>query len=142
MRSDYIYELDGHKGQSAIAKAFGVPLGTLKSRLRNGKTIREAVHFVDGRENNCGVATHEWKGIKGVNNIAKAIGTTHTTIYKHLTAGCTIDEAVAKVQKSHKRAEQVRKLRAKSTAKPIEQVGIKKPTEVPELWRLALDFGG
>ncbi len=106
------------------------------------KTIREAVHFVDGRENNCGVATHEWKGIKGVDNIAKAIGTTHTTIYKHMKAGCTIDEAVAKVQKSHKRAEQVRKLRAKSTAKPIEQVGIKKPTEVPELWRLALGFGG
>ncbi|EJG2254659.1 hypothetical protein OH966_002912 [Vibrio parahaemolyticus] len=138
MRSDYIYELDGHKGQSAIAKAFGVPLGTLKSRLRNGKTIREAVHFVDGRENNCGVATHEWKGIKGIDNIAKAIGTTHTTIYKHLKAGCTLDEAVAKVQKSHKRAEQVRKLRAKSTAKPIEQVGIKKPTELNQLWKMAL----
>ncbi|ELA9711025.1 hypothetical protein RG007_000295 [Vibrio parahaemolyticus] len=141
MRKDYIYELGGHKGQSAIAKAFGIPLGTLKSRLRNGKTIREAVHFVDGRENNSGTPMHEWKGIKGIENIANAIGTTHTTIYKHLREGCSLDEAVTNIKKSKARAEQVRKLRAKSKAKPIEMVGIKKPTYTNPLWQMALSVG-
>lgn len=142
MSTRFVYEYEGYKGTAAIASAFGIPVGTLKSRLRSGKSIREAVRFGDGRENNSGSAVYEWNGIKGLANIAKAIGSSHVTLYQHIKDGCTINEAVQRVAKSKASAALVRELRAKarqkSKAKPVEFIGIKEPTDLSPLWRLAL----
>ncbi|MBH9740108.1 hypothetical protein [Vibrio navarrensis] len=61
-----VYTYNGIKGLPNIAKHYGIPLGTLKGRLRNGKTLHEAIYMEDYRKFNTGVATYEWNGIKGI----------------------------------------------------------------------------
>ncbi|MGL1099080.1 hypothetical protein ABMX80_07725 [Vibrio vulnificus] len=125
-----VYTYNGIQGLSNIAKAYGIPLGTLKGRVRNGKTLHDAIYMEDSRKFNTGTAIHEWNGIKGIKNIADAIGVSGMCLYKHMQSGKTLDEAVNKILKGKKSKV--------STVKPKQTVGIKVPDQLSPFWRLAL----
>lgn len=125
-----VYTYNGIQGLSNIAEAYGIPLGTLKGRVRNGKTLHEAIYMEDSRKFNSGTAIHEWNGIKGIKNIASAIGVSGMCLYKHMQSGKTLEEAVNKILKGKKSKV--------STVKPKQTVGIKVPDQLSPFWRLAL----
>ncbi|MGL1097573.1 hypothetical protein ACSTD2_18915 [Vibrio vulnificus] len=125
-----VYTYNGIQGLSNIAEAYGIPLGTLKGRVRNGKTLHEAIYMEDSRKFNSGTAIHEWNGIKGIKNIASAIGVSGMCLYKHMQSGKTLEEAVNKILKGKKSKV--------STVKPKQTVGIRVPDQLSPFWRLAL----
>lgn len=128
-----VYTYNGIKGLPNIAKHYGIPLGTLKGRLRNGKTLHEAIYMEDSRKFNTGVATYEWNGIKGIRNIAESVGVAEMSIYRHLRNGKTLDEAMATILKNKRTKEAV--------VAPKQTVGIKYPSLLSPQWRLALGMG-
>ncbi|ARC92832.1 hypothetical protein B6A42_13215 [Vibrio coralliilyticus] len=128
------YEFNGVRGLSAIAKANGVPLGTLKGRIRKGLTLEQAIRTGDLRELNAGQSEHEWNGAKGVREIAKKVGVSQQTIFNYLKQGRTIDQAVACIKASKAKVVNARKPKRVSK----KTVGIKFPDLMSPVWRLAL----
>lgn len=134
--AECIYSYQGIHGLNAISKHFGIPKGTLSTRIyKMGMTISEAVDC----DNQYGKCKHEYQGVKGMKNIAELVGIPYQTLYYRLSNGMTLEEAIAvgkrnmyprKRNESGKRKEQVRK--------QAIQEGIRHPDLLDGHWKLAL----
>lgn len=133
-RTTQPYEYNGYRGLSAIAKAYQIPLGTLKGRINRGLTLEEALSNKDFRDSNGGTPIYEWNGIRGISAIAKKVGISEMAIYVHLRKGEDITQAISSIL-----ATKAKVAKAKKAPRPkVQHVGIKKPDMMNNTWRLAL----
>ncbi|MET2901665.1 hypothetical protein ABXV22_25725 [Vibrio rotiferianus] len=134
-RTTQPYVYDGHVGLVAIAKACGVPLGTVKTRMRRGYSLEEALSHQDFREFNTGEAFYEWNGARGIRAIAEKADVSQVAIFNHLNQGRTINQAIECIYQTKER---IAKAKVKSPKQKQEIVGITKPDLLGKAWKIAL----
>lgn len=126
------YEYRGVKGLQNIADFVGIEYTTLKNRVsgRNKMSLAEAIS--KGRNVN---VKHTYQGVEGIANIVntfgEAYGVTKSAVENRLARGWGIAKAVeTPMTRKHKHFEK---------SEPNRKfVGIKFPTDLNPLWRLAL----
>ena len=123
-------EYQGVKGLQAIADYTGINFFTLHVRLyQSNLTIEQAVALGPSKQK-----SYQYQGVVGLPNIAKAVGMKATTLKARIKRGMTIEQAVEKPLLG-------------STPKPVKKTrttklqGIKYPTELSPIWKLALGMG-
>lgn len=123
------YILNGIEGLSAISKAYGVPVRTLRARMDKGQTLAQAAGVAPKPKK---PKTIRWNGLEGVAAIAEHLGVCESTVYYHIKQQGSIEAGIETViyNKEHGSSKN-----HKSISK---QVGVRKPTAVNAAWKLAL----
>lgn len=95
------YTYQGISGLKAISEHFGVPKGTLSTRITQmGMSLEEAIHAGDSVKSRR-KCKHEYNGIQGLKNIAASVGICHQTLNHRMMKGMTLEEAIAAGRKCH-----------------------------------------
>jgi len=134
------YEYNGVRGLKAIAKANGVAIGTVRTRMMRGLTLEEALNWGLSQASNNALANSVWKGAKGIPAIAKKAGVSEGGILAYLKQGKTIDEAIDAIKVARARIQKANDLKRANRKSPAKKQveGIKKPYQLNPLWGLAL----
>ncbi|MCG6346695.1 hypothetical protein K6U40_14510 [Vibrio fluvialis] len=135
--AECIYSYQGVNGLDAISQHFGVPKGTLATRINQmGMTIEEAVTCEPqyGKQ-----SKYEYQGVKGIKNIGNLVGIPYQTLHYRLSIGMTLEEAIAAgKQKMYPRKRNESGKRTEQARKQAIQEGIRHPYLLDGHWKLAL----
>ncbi|MGX9522464.1 hypothetical protein ACWX0P_27215 [Vibrio mediterranei] len=124
--SNRSYEYHGIKGLRAISEHVHIAEATLIGRIyKQGMSVAQAVESPPIYQR------YSYKGIDGMDNIAKAFGISRWTLKGRLAKGMSIEEAIeTPIQKKIAQKE-----------KPAKTTATKSPDKLSANWKLALGIG-
>lgn len=135
------YTYQGISGLKAISEHFGVPKGTLSTRITQmGMSLEEAIHAGDSVKSRR-KCKHEYNGIQGLKNIAASVGICHQTLNHRMMKGMTLEEAIAagkKMPYPRQRKESGARKRKPQQRKQTQTQGVRTPDLLDAHWKLAL----
>ncbi|NUW66968.1 hypothetical protein [Vibrio coralliilyticus] len=90
----YMYQ--GVQGLPNIAKASGISVSTLRARIKNGLSLKEAIERPQRHKNKGNNSKYEYQDVQGLPNIAATFGVSLSTLYLRMRKGLSLKEAVEK----------------------------------------------